>query len=233
MTKYKHIFFDLDHTLWDFDTNSSNALSELFIHFNLKARSGYSAKEFIEKYRKVNDQLWEVYRNGKISKPELRKARFVKALEEIGVVDQILASRFDELYMNLSPKKTALMEGTLETLEELSRYFCLHVLTNGFYETQLTKLNCSGIKSFFKEIIASDVIGSHKPQATIFMEALRITGASRKNTLMVGDNLFIDVQGARNVGIDQVYFNPSKTSHQEKSTYEIESLKELIPLLLG
>lgn len=232
MSKYQHLFFDLDHTLWDFETNSQEALLDLYQRHDIENRLQAPVHEFLSAYYRINDELWALYRQGKVGKEELRHQRFQRAFHSFGNLEEDTIRQFEREYMDLAPQKTALMPGTLELLTALKPHFQLHIITNGFAETQKVKLAGSGLQSFFDLILCSDTIGINKPEAGIFIEALKRTGAQRKNSLMIGDNLLADIGGARNVGIDQVYYNPKQERHQDKVTIEIKALSELLPFLL-
>jgi putative hydrolase of the HAD superfamily len=232
INKYKHLFFDLDHTLWDFERNSRAVIKKLFAAHKLKDKLGIKDAEFIQTYERINHKLWSLYRNGRITKESLRKKRFSATLATFGMQDDILAANFDRDYLQLAPYQKNLMAGCLPMLENLEPNFELHIITNGFSEIQAIKLRESGLAPFFKLLITSDQIKVHKPQAKIFVEALRLAGANRSNSLMIGDNLLADVQGARNAGIDQVFYNPLNVQHTQRTTFEINHLNQLPGLLL-
>jgi putative hydrolase of the HAD superfamily len=230
MKIYQHIFFDLDRTLWDFDRNSALALMEVLQHHNLHEGIP-DAEAFIETYHRINVLLWDDYRKGAISKERLRSHRFYLSLKEIGINDRKLADRIGADYLRISPTKTLLIPHTRDILEYLSGRYHLHILTNGFHSTQTTKIGHCGIKGYFDTLITSETVGHHKPSKGIFGYALEMTGATSRESLMVGDDLEVDIIGARDSGIDQVYFNPGSIPHKEKVTYEISSLAELKEIL--
>lgn len=225
--KYKHLFFDLDHTLWDFEANSRETLTELYVNYEVERHSGFGFEDFLRTYYKVNDKMWELYHNGKISRDELRLRRFRETFALFDYENDDAITRFETDYMSICPTKPHLMEGAVELLDMLKLHYHLHIITNGFNKTQETKLNSSGLKAYFKHVLTSDEIGVSKPDARIFIEALKRSGAVRKNSLMIGDNLFADVLGAKNCGIDQVFFNPKKEKHNEKITLEVSHLSDL------
>jgi len=222
----RHIFFDLDRTLWDFEMNSSETLEELFFEL-LASRTNVAAKEFIKIYHKHNERLWSEYQKGAIKKEVLRWKRFQLTFKEIGVVDNALAQQFDEAYIARSPHKTNLSPGTIETLLYLSKHYRLHIITNGFLETQSIKIDNAGITPFIQHMTTSEEAGHQKPEAGAFEYSLKKTGAKVKNSIMVGDDLDIDIVGAANIGMKQVFFNPKKQKHNFHPTWEIVSLLEL------
>ena len=230
MNIYKHIFFDLDRTLWDFDRNSALALTEVLQQHNLH-KIIVSFEEFIEIYHGINVLLWDDYRKGKITKEHLRSHRFYLSLKEIGITDRGLADRIGDDYLRISPAKTILVPHAIEILDYLSGQYRMHILTNGFHATQTTKISNSGIRVYFDNLITSETVGHHKPSQDIFQYALKLIGTSSKECLMIGDDLVVDIMGARDSGIDQVYFNPERIPHREKISYEISSLEELKDIL--
>ncbi|MEQ9188477.1 MAG: YjjG family noncanonical pyrimidine nucleotidase [Cryomorphaceae bacterium] len=214
MSKYKHIFFDLDHTLWDFHTNSVEALEELFVSFDLSnVTKVSSSKYFIDRYIFHNDRMWDMYRKNRMSKSRLRKARFEAALKDVGLDDKKLAKQIGMAYLDVCPRKTKLNEGAMEVVLELKKNHVLHILSNGFHETQLVKLECSGLAPHFENVITSEKAGAKKPSPRIFQFAERVTGALKTESLMVGDNLEIDVKGAHAFGWDAIHYNEMEVTH--------------------
>ncbi|MCC5916690.1 MAG: YjjG family noncanonical pyrimidine nucleotidase [Cryomorphaceae bacterium] len=223
----KDIFFDLDHTLWDFQKNSRETLEELFLQSSLPERS-IAFEDFFQTYNRINDALWQTYREGKIKKEVLREIRFSQTLERFGVKDREEVSFFTEMYIQNSPLKKNLIPGTMELLEHLrDNDFKMHIITNGFREVQHTKLTRTGLYPFFSKVITSDDVGVNKPDSKIFHHALRAAEAKRNRSIMVGDHLLADIIGARRAGMQQAYYNPHRLSHSEKITIEIAELLEL------
>ena len=224
---YKHLFFDLDHTLWDFEKNSHEAISELHQKHGLDELGIPDFNIFHSKYIEINDHLWNKYRKGQIEKEELRYVRFHEALKHFGIDDVTKAKQIGDEYVEISPKKTNLLPFAEEVLLYLSDKYVLHIITNGFEEVQHIKLESSKLNHFFDLIVTSEKAGFKKPSPHIFTYSLKQSGAKRKESLMIGDNLIADVIGAKQIGIDQVFFNPKKAKHQEKLTFEISCLREL------
>lgn len=231
MSKYSHIFFDLDHTLWDFDANSRETLKELYDEFDLENKlTARSKDDFVERYIMHNERMWDLYRQNKISKGRLRKARFEAVLQDFGLVDKRLAKVIGEEYLKACPQKTKLNDHALEIVRELSSNFELHILSNGFHETQLTKLSASGLAPYFKEVITSERASAKKPQVRMFTFAEKVTGAPKSESLMIGDHVDIDVVGAIQFGWDAVHFNEFDERHDYPS---VKKLDELGPMILG
>lgn len=231
--KYKHIFFDLDHTLWDFETNSRLVLEELYHSHTLGNRGVTSFEEFHNTYCVHNDKLWDRFRKGFITRHDLREKRFRLTLLDFKIGDEKLCELLSEQYLAVLPTQTALFPYAKEVLEYLAaKNYPMHLITNGFEETQLLKLRSSGIHHFFTEIITSERAGSLKPYREIFDFAITATGATAATSIMIGDALDIDIIGAYNAGIDQVYFNPLVPADGDlKPTYVIQNLSEIKNIL--
>jgi putative hydrolase of the HAD superfamily len=228
--KYKHLFFDLDHTLWDFDANANHTLLLLFDKYGMaKYFDGFDA--FFESYQPINLGLWAEYRDGKINKEFLNVERFYRPLCAAGFDDLAVAKAFADDFIKLNPQQTRLMPFALEVLNYLAPRYQMHIVTNGFTETQFAKLNNCGIRHFFKQVFVSEQIGASKPKKAFFDHAVKYVNARKKESIVIGDNLEADVLGAKNAGIDAVYFNPAKQQHATDPTFEISSLQELIGIL--
>lgn len=226
-TKYKHIFFDLDRTLWDFDSSAEMAFTELFEKYNLKEKGIESIKVMQKAYNVHNEQLWELYRHGKIEKEVLRSLRFQLTFADFGIADEGLAEKVGNDYLAISPLKVSLFPNAFETLQYLQKKYILHLITNGFSEVQFIKLKASGLEKYFIEIITSEEAGVKKPDVKIFEYSLQKSGAKANESLMVGDDYEVDVLGAKNAGIDQVLFDPLKVYQKNGSTFYIHDLGEL------
>lgn len=228
---YEHIFFDLDRTLWDFDTNSRETLLELADKYKLGSKGVVSIDDFITDYYHINERMWLEYGNGLIDKNTLRYDRFYQALVKYSITDRSLAENFGNDYISLSPLKTNLFPNAIEVLEYLNKKYKLHIITNGFEEVQHIKIKNCGIQGYFGEIITSERSGFKKPDIGIFQYSIDSVKTNSTSSLMIGDSLEADIIGARSAGIHQVYFNPSEQKHQENITYEIQNLKELMNFL--
>lgn len=230
MPKYSHLFFDLDRTLWDFNTNSIETLKDIFNKYQL-GDSINSFDEFYSVYLVHNADLWNDYRNEKIIKSVLRYQRFALTLEDFGVKPNKIANLMSDDYVTISAQKTNLFPHTVELLDYLKTKYSLYIITNGFKEVQILKLKNCGIYNHFDKVFISEDIGTHKPNKKIFKHALSTANAKKEQSIMIGDDLKIDILGAKNFGIDQIYFNPLKVIHDTVVSYEISSLKELMDIL--
>jgi putative hydrolase of the HAD superfamily len=226
--KYNHLFFDLDHTLWDFDANARATLEQLHIDLRLVEKGVHDFDLFHKNYLQHNEKLWARYRNGYIKQEELRLKRMWLTLLDFRIADEALARQLSELFLQLLPMRTILFPDTKETLQYLSgKGYSLHLITNGFEETQHNKLKSSGLDIFFKEVVTSESSNSLKPQKEIFEYALNKTGASVAESLMIGDSIEVDIAGAMSVGMDQVHVNYQGLPQDLTPTYTVASLKEL------
>jgi putative hydrolase of the HAD superfamily len=226
--KYKHLFFDLDHTLWDFDANSKLTLVELYESLNLKSKGIYDFDLFYNNYLIHNDKLWERYRNGFIKVDELRWKRMWLTLLDFKIGDEMLAREMGVRFIDLLPTRKLLFPYANEILDYLSgKKYHLHLITNGFEKTQHSKLKNAGIDKYFIEVITSESSNSLKPHREIFEYAFTKTGAQKEESIMIGDGIEVDIQGAMNVGIDQVYVNHINGTTTIKPTYTVYSLREL------
>lgn len=227
----QHVFFDLDHTLWDFETNSQETLLELFDELKLAELGIPDAVSFIKEYKRINHQYWEYYRQHLVSKNRLRVERFSKTFESFGIPESDMPLHISDLYLSICPTKGALMPNALETLNYLANKYPLHIITNGFKETQIRKLATSGIAHFFDVIIYSEEVRAHKPNPIIFETGLQQAGAENVSSVFIGDNLEADVIGSRNAGLQPVFYNPDNIEHDEQIEFEIRDLIELKNLL--
>ena len=230
MSSYKHLFFDLDHTLWDFDANCSETLQELHGVYGLE-KYQIRLEDFIEKYKLINNRMWYDYNRGKISKEEIRDTRFELTFEELGVERSLTPPTLNKDFINICPTKANLFPFAHEVLSYLGQKYTLHIITNGFRETQDVKITTTKLDMYFQEIINSELCGYLKPDKRIFEYAILKNKAHARDCLMIGDDLYTDVHGARNAGLDQVFFNPKELEHEEEVTYEIKCLSELKKIL--
>lgn len=230
MKKYKHLFFDLDRTLWDFDTNSKEAIADLFTRHLLKQKLKTNFEEFYNEYLSVNHELWSLYRMEKIDKDELRLQRFHQTFRHFNYNNPQLALTFNDDYVSLCSSKSNLIPNTIEVLDYLKPNYTLHVITNGFIEAQEVKIQNSGLHYYFKEVVVSDGLGVKKPDSKIFHYALESAGATAEESLMIGDDYGPDIMGAKAVGMDQVFFT-KKRKKDQPATFTITNLLELKEIL--
>lgn len=231
MKTYKHIFFDLDHTIWDFDKNAEETLQELYLTYKLDSLGLPSAMEFIDTYTRNNHQLWADYHVGKITKETLRETRFKKTFLDLGLNHELIPMQFEDDYVNTCPTKTNLFEGAHQTLQYLHGKYTLHLITNGFKESQKLKVEGTGIGKYFDQIIVSEDVGVNKPDPAIFQHALNVAGADKETSIMIGDSIEADIRGALGFGMAAIYFNPAGLEKPADIPVQITSLNDLTLLL--
>jgi putative hydrolase of the HAD superfamily len=219
----KDIFFDLDHTLWDFDSNSALTFKYIFSsHFpeiNLLA--------FNNTYPKINQDYWKLYQNDQITHDELKTNRLKKTFELIDY--SITAAEIEFIsneYIKLLSQNTLLLDGAIETLDYLKPNYNLHIITNGFADVQQKKIQNSNLEQYFITVTNADIAGAKKPHAKIYEYALAKACAKKESSLMIGDCLDADVKGAINAGLQAIFFNESK----QKLTSNIISIHQLTDL---
>lgn len=229
--RYRYIFFDLDHTLWDFEKSSDETLSELYDKYELEKLGLFCVNSFKQHFQQVNSQLWSQSDEGKIDRETLRKLRFEMVCEGLGMQNAEIAGRMGEEYISLCPQKKFLLPYALEVLQHLHEKYPMYILTNGFSDVQAVKMNAAGILPFFKEIFTCDNFGVAKPHKMFFTRTMEQIGARPSECLMIGDNLKTDILGAQNAGIDHIYYNPQKRNYFMEVQHEIQCLSELMRLL--
>jgi putative hydrolase of the HAD superfamily len=224
----KHIFFDLDHTLWDFDKNAQETLHELYLQYQLEQIGLASADEFIATYTENNHQLWAEYHVGKITKETLRAERFSRTFLQLGVEPEKIPHQFEDDYVRLTPTKTHLFLGSEKVLAYLQQKYVLHIISNGFKESTLIKMEVSGLNPYFTNVIISEDVGVNKPHKAIFEYALDKAGAQLHESIMIGDSIEADIRGAQAFGMKAIYFNPLQKELPEDVQWQITHLEELI-----
>jgi putative hydrolase of the HAD superfamily len=230
--KYKHLFFDLDHTLWDFEANSKETIQELFFVNRLHETITPDFHDFYEKYSWHNKRLWTRYHNGFIKQDELKWKRMWHALLEFKVGDEKLSKQLSDEYLEMLPAKKALFPYTMEILQYLvNKQYKLHLITNGFEKVQWKKINNAGISHFFIEVITSETALSLKPKKEMFDFAISRAGCCYAESLMLGDNLDADIAGAMKAGMDTVFVNHIREVTDLKPTHIIHHLQELETIL--
>ena len=231
------ILIDLDDTLWDTRQNNKDAMRELF---DLK---GWSAvlgpfEEWYAAYARHNDFLWDEYRKGTVSKPELILRRLREPLEPgLGSMSDEELLGLNDLFLDLVGRKEKLVPGALELLDALKPLYRLVILSNGFTEVQTNKLRSGGILGYFDQIVLSEMAGANKPHKEIFRYAFDLTGTRPSESILIGDSWAADIRGALNAGIPAIWFNPqglpmpSGESQFLRPVYSVKTLGEIPSLL--
>lgn len=227
MPAYKHLFFDLDHTLWDFDKNAESTLEELYVHFKLADIIAADFETFYKTYLHHNRILWDRYHKGFINSEDLKWKRMWRTLIDFKIGDETLAKNMSARFLEILPTKKEVFPYTFEILDYLKeKNYVLHLITNGFEKTQWLKLRNSGLDKYFACVITSEGSNSMKPKKEIFEFALNKTGALLGESIMIGDNADADIQGAINAGMDCIFVNHIEAENPH-CTYTITHLKDL------
>tara|TARA_B100001057_G_scaffold497831_1_gene603048 strand:- start:3812 stop:4507 length:696 start_codon:yes stop_codon:yes gene_type:complete len=230
--KIEHLFFDLDRTLWDFETNSYEELTNLY-HVHFLHQLGISLPdEFIKVYKKINDKCWEKYRLNLLSKEDLRVKRFYDTFLYFGIESETLSKQFGDDYVMNSPTRTCLIDGTIDLLEKLNPHYQMHIITNGFEEVQHIKLRNSNLSKYFKVVVTSEAAGAKKPSPLVFEYALDKADAKLEESIMIGDDLNTDIKGAIDLGMKAIYFNSHSKKHEYSPWKEVKYLSEILNILL-
>ena len=219
----KHIFFDLDHTLWDFDKNSELAFAQIFQQQNINI----NIQTFIDIYIPINHACWKLYENNQISSEDLRLMRLKQTFQNLNYhISEADIEKIADEYITLLPEFNHLFENTIDVLEYLSQKYTLHLITNGFTDVQHKKINNANLTHFFKTFTNAEIAGEKKPHKQIFQHALNLAQAHKAESIMIGDSMHADVQGALDFGIKALFFN-----HNDKEKIhnyqQITHLKEL------
>ena len=230
---YKHLFFDLDHTLWDFEKNSAECLADIYEIFDFKGLNISSLEAFQQEFSIVNKHHWSLLEQNLITHDELRRRRFQETLENLGVKDlkKSFGLEINEYFLALLPKKAHLIEGAVEVLDYLLPKYELHIISNGWQDIQVNKMKSSEIHHYFGEIITNELAGTRKPDRRIFDYALEATKANLAESLMIGDNYEADILGAISANMDTVFYNPDNIPTGQKPTFDIKKLVELKEIL--
>ncbi|MBN8622474.1 MAG: YjjG family noncanonical pyrimidine nucleotidase [Flavobacteriales bacterium] len=228
MKNIRHIFFDLDNTLWDHRKNAYLTLKEIYKRENVQEKYNLDFEDFHREYFTINERLWAQIRDGEIDKDYLRKHRFYDSFLFFGIDDFDLAQVFEQNFLDEILNYNDLVEGAFELLEYLSeKGYTLHILSNGFKEVTYRKCELSGIQNYFKTITSADELNVRKPQPEIYEYALKKANAKKEESIMIGDDWIADVEGALSFGIDAVFFDVFKDNFGNDEVKVIRELKEL------
>ena len=229
---YQHLFFDLDHTIWDFELNSKETLLDLHQKYNLDEKGIHDFDAFYDQYSIHNHRLWDRYTKGFIKQEELRWKRIYLSLLDFKIADEKLSKLMSIDYLDILPNKKNLFPYTIEILTYLkNKGYEMHLITNGFESVQFKKIKNSNLAPFFIEVITSEASNSLKPNKEIFEYALQKSNAKLEKSIMIGDNESADIQGAINFGMDAIFVNHINAVPTVKATYMIQHLRELESIL--
>ena len=218
-----HIFFDLDHTLWDFDTNSALAFDMIF----RKDFPIVNTAQFLKKYIPINQACWALFQVDKISHDELRYQRLKQSFDAIQhVISDDKIEQIANEYIAILPEFNHLFDDAIDTLNYLKEHYELHIITNGFAAVQFKKMSNANLSHYFKTVTNSEMAGAKKPNPIIFQHALDLANANKKESIMIGDSMDADVIGALNFGMEAIFFNPNQIEVAENIN-QISTLAQL------
>lgn len=221
------IFFDLDHTLWDFEKNSALTFQKI-LKLN---KVDVSFDAFIEAYVPINFEYWRMYREERITKEALRYQRLAKTFSTINyIASDTLIHQLAEDYITYLSTYNHLFEHTISILETLSKNYTLHIITNGFHEVQRKKMRNAKIFDYFTHIIDSESVGVKKPNPNIFNHALKLANVLPENALMIGDSLEADIIGALDLGIHAIHVD-FDNKHDHNRCPIVHNLPEILDYL--
>lgn len=222
-----HIFFDLDHTLWDFDKNSGLAFKSIF----QKHQIPVDVDSFLKVYAPINENYWKLYREDKVTKEDLRYGRLKESFDGLDItVSDVQIEQLSIDYIDHLPHHNHLLEGTVEILDYLHPNYTLHIITNGFKEVQQRKMESSGILKYFKTITTSEDVGVKKPHPLIFETALKNASANVRESIMIGDNFEADILGAKGFGMKAILYNYYKGKFPSDH-HQVLEMRELLRYL--
>ncbi len=228
MKQYRHLYFDLDHTLWDFDKNAKVTLTQVYADFDLNKKVHASFDDLYQKYLYHNQVLWDRYHEGFINADDLKWKRMWRTLLDFKIANETLGKGLGAQFLEILPTQKEVFPHTFEALDYLSKKnYQLHLITNGFEKTQWSKLKNSGLDKYFDKVVTSEASNSVKPNKEIFEYALIKAGALLNESIMIGDNLDADIQGALNAGMDSVFVNHIDVVSTVPSTYTVTHLEQL------
>lgn len=224
------MFFDLDHTLWDFEKNSEICIRQIFEkHISIFPKEiGFDI--FFQKFSHINSAMWNQLDLSLITHEYLRTSRFQKVLLALDIeIDEYFSLELNQMLLDLLPHQHHLMDDAFDTLEALAtRNYKMHIISNGYHQIQIMKMKSGGIYHFFDQIITNDIAGARKPEKAIFDFALEKANANVNNSIMIGDNLIADIEGAKNAGLRTIYFNPENVGNDSENISELKYLLEIL-----
>jgi len=223
------VFFDLDHTLWDYDTNALETLREIYEQFKVSAIFD-EFDTFTNRFFVGNEVLWSQYNRGEVDREHIRQTRFAQLLAGTELARNGAAVEMADYFTTEGPRKSALIDGSIEILDFLHSKYCLAVITNGFTDVQAVKMECSGIDHYFEEVITSESAEARKPSTEIFSHALELTGNHHEQVVMIGDNLETDIKGASAADWHSVWLTDSEAAAPKKAV-KVRRLQEIQRLL--
>ncbi|MBL3549405.1 MULTISPECIES: YjjG family noncanonical pyrimidine nucleotidase [Chryseobacterium] len=226
--KMQHVFFDLDNTLWDHRRNAYLTIKDLFEDQEINSKYNIDFEEFHSVYHDINEDLWEKIRDGIVGKEYLREHRFYDSFKHFGVENKELSNYFEENFLDNIVGYNELVEGAEDILEYLkAKNYKLHIISNGFQDVTERKCTLSGIAPYFETITSADSIGVRKPNPKIFEYSLGLSEAKKEESILIGDDWIADAMGAKNFGMDSIFFDVYKEDKKEAGLKAITHLQQI------
>ena len=227
MNNIKNIFFDLDHTLWDFEKNSALTFDFIFKKYDLNI----DMNSFLKIYVPINLEYWRLYRNESITKEYLRYNRLNETFNKLKLnISSSLINILSDEYIEYLPTHNFLIDGALDLLIFLNKDYNLYIITNGFNKVQASKLNNSKINHFFESVYDSESVGVKKPNPLIFNHALKDSNSIPQQSLMIGDSFEADILGSLSVGMNAIHYINFGEKHHDKCTIvnNLSAIKDIL-----
>ena len=221
------LFFDLDHTLWDFEKNSALTFEQLLADYNIPV----DLPDFLNIYVPLNLEYWKAFREQRMDKETLRYRRIKDTFDRLQFsIDDDMVYTLADAYIQNLPEYNHLFPGVIEVLDKLKEQYSLHIITNGFREVQRFKMRNAGLTSYFNTVTDSESVGVKKPNPLIFQKALTDANCDPANSVMIGDSHEADILGALQVGMHTIHFAAAgETPH--KDCVMIDNLPQLLGIL--
>ena len=226
--KIRHIFFDLDNTLWDHRKNAKLTLDILFKRYKVEELHGITFEDFHSAYDIVNEDLWAKMRDEKIDKEYLQNYRFYDTFLKFKIDDFELSQKFEHHFLDEIIAFNEVVPGTFEILDYLkNKNYPLHIITNGFHEVTHRKLEGAKLMHYFETVTSADEVNVRKPNPKIFDYALNIANAKKEESILIGDDWIADFLGGKNHGLDVIFFDVFKEKSDLKDIKRVENLVEI------
>ncbi|MDO5656365.1 MAG: YjjG family noncanonical pyrimidine nucleotidase [Flavobacteriaceae bacterium] len=227
----KHIFFDLDNTLWDHRKNSEETLKKMYAEYDMENSYQIPFDKWHSVFYDKNELLWEMIREGQIPKAELRKRRFRDPFSHFDIQNDALADEWEEIYLTRMGKMNGIVEGAVELLQYLEPKYHLHIITNGFIEVSSAKIENSALNGYFQTLTCADELNLRKPDPRIFHLAMEKSQAKNSESLIIGDDWIADIIGGIGVGWQAIFFDTLRANNQMPKVPNVKKLQEIIPIL--
>jgi YjjG family noncanonical pyrimidine nucleotidase len=238
-SRYSAILFDLDDTLLDFCAGETKALRKALAIVDINI----SDDQWItiwQTYQPISNNYWQQKQSNSLSRQQVITASLQDTFTALDY-DFADSSRLAQIYWDVFCHTACLNPEVLPTIEALSNFYQLGIVSNGYTNSQEYRLQASGLSNYFQSVVISESVGYRKPASEIFNLALMELAVTSSKTLFVGDSITDDYQGAINAGIDFCYYQRRSQNVEvvqsplpkldSQPQYTIENISQLINLL--